>query len=218
MLGARQLDQWEEPDTRSVHAALDPAGRPWWIAGGMALSLFLDRPIRPHHDLDVVILERDAAAFREALASWDVRTGIGWEGAPRASRRVMRPWPAGDPLPRDKSAFWCRPTTDDRWRFELLVNPASDERWVFKRDPTLTRPLSEIGATRNGTPYLLPEIALLHKATSSPITEQDAADFAAVAPAMTRSQQSWLAGAIARSHSTHTWLDGASLRLPCSPP
>lgn len=214
MLDVPQLDRWEEPDTQSVQAALDPVGRPWWIAGGVALSLFLGRTLRPHHDVDVVILDRDATAFREALGAWDIRAGIGWQGAARASKRVLRPWPAGDPLPRDTSAFWCRPAVTDRWRFELLVNPASDERWLFKRDPTLTRPLSEIGATRNGTPYLLPEIVLLHKATSSPITAQDTADFATVAPAMTSSQRSWLAAAIARSSPSHPWLAGTSLRLP----
>ncbi len=201
-----ELDAWEKPDVECVHAALAQVGRPWWIAGGLALSLFADREIRPHHDVDVVILDRHATEFRRALASWDVRAAIGWSGPPRASRRILRPWPSNEPRPQDTSAFWCRPAPGDPWRFELLINPATDGRWEFKRDRSLTRPLAEIGSTRDGTPFLMPELVLLHKATSSPVTARDTADLSAVLSSMAPSQRLWLAQAITRFSPDHPWL------------
>jgi hypothetical protein len=33
---------------------------PWWVAGGWALDLFLGRQTRPHKDLDVGILRKNA--------------------------------------------------------------------------------------------------------------------------------------------------------------
>lgn len=201
-----KLDQWEKPDIDSVNTVLARIDKPWWIAGGIALSLFVGRQIRPHHDVDVVILDRDATVFRNALASWDVRAAIGWTGPPRDSRRILRPWPADECRPRDTSAFWCRPTADDRWNFELLINPETDGRWEFKRDRALSRPLSEIGSIRDGIPFLMPELVLLHKATSSPVSEQDTADLSAVLSSMTSSQKLWLAQAIARFGPGHPWL------------
>lgn len=189
-----------------VSSALAATDRPWWIAGGLALSLFVGREIRPHHDIDVVILEDDATAIRRALASWDVRAAVGWTGTPRASRRLLRAWPAEKPRPLDTSAFWCRPSVTDRWVFELLVNPHTDRRWEFKRDRALSRPLSEIGLDRDGIPYIVPEIVLLHKATSGEITEQDTSDLAAVMDFMTRFQKHWLAQAITRFAPNHPWL------------
>lgn len=187
---------------------LSYAGRPWWVAGGLALSLFAGKEIRAHHDLDVVILEEHALDFRRILASWEVCAAVGWAGPSRASRRILRPLPVGDPLPEDAEALWCRPSSEIPWSLELLINPSEGDLWQFKRDPTLTRPLAQVGSSStSGVPFLLPEIVLLHKATAGDITEQDTEDLSAVVELMTVSQKAWLTGAISRYASAHPWLE-----------
>lgn len=208
-----KLDQWSEPDIDAVSAALSVVDKPWWIAGGVALDLFANRAIRSHHDVDVVIFAADATSFRRGLANWDIHAAIGWTGQPRESQRVLRRWPASDPLPKDTGAFWCRPSPNQPWCFELLVNPGSSDRWHFKRDARISRPVSEVSMSRNGLPFLAPEIVLLHKATSATITEQDTSDLLAVVDSMTLGQRSWLSKTISRISHGHPWLkhlDGTS--------
>jgi hypothetical protein len=101
--------------------------------------------------------------------------------------------------------------------FELLLNPADGSDWQFKRDLTITRPLTEIGLSRDGAPFLAPEIVLLHKATSGQITEQDSADLAAVLGYLSEPQRAWLAGAISRYAPAHPWLDSLLGRRSSTP-
>lgn len=125
---------------------------PWWIAGGIALDLFVNRQLRSHHDVDVLVLSKDADTFRRQLSSWDIHAAVGWAGQPGRSDRLLREWPTGTPLPTDTGAFWCRPTDQDPWHFELLVNPSRGDRWQFKRSKGITLPLSEIGLSATELP------------------------------------------------------------------
>jgi hypothetical protein len=44
---------------------------PWWIAGGWAIDLFLNRETRPHADLDVGVLRRDVGRVLSSIPSWE---------------------------------------------------------------------------------------------------------------------------------------------------
>jgi len=44
--------------------------RPWYVAGGWALDLFLGRVTRKHHDIDVAIFREDQIRLRDHLAGW----------------------------------------------------------------------------------------------------------------------------------------------------
>lgn len=37
---------------RQVLSLLDGFGKPWWVAGGWAVDLFIGRPTRPHKDIE----------------------------------------------------------------------------------------------------------------------------------------------------------------------
>jgi hypothetical protein len=43
---------------------------PWWIAGGWALDLFLEKSTRLHSDLDIGVFRRDIATVIASLAGW----------------------------------------------------------------------------------------------------------------------------------------------------
>ncbi|WP_232836957.1 nucleotidyltransferase domain-containing protein [Lentzea terrae] len=39
-------------------------GVQWWVAGGYAIELAVGRPLRPHSDIDVLLLRRDQLAVQ----------------------------------------------------------------------------------------------------------------------------------------------------------
>ena len=45
-------------------------GRPWCVAGGWALDLFIGEQSRPHSDIDIALFREDQAALRVALDGW----------------------------------------------------------------------------------------------------------------------------------------------------
>lgn len=49
-------------------AVLEPAGVEWVLAGGWAADALLGRQVRPHHDIDLLIEERDLVRARSALS------------------------------------------------------------------------------------------------------------------------------------------------------
>jgi Aminoglycoside-2''-adenylyltransferase len=55
---ADELDNWHPPSLAGLGELLRDAPFPWWIAGGWAIDLFVARPTRAHHDLDVELLRR----------------------------------------------------------------------------------------------------------------------------------------------------------------
>lgn len=207
MSDLNEVDLWEEPDIDQIAGALAPVGRAWWVAGGVALDLFIGHETRKHHDVDIAILEKDSDAFRQALSDWDVCHAAGWSGEPQRSQRVLVPWPLGQERPQGAKAFWCRRQGRKRWSFELLLNQASENDWHFKRDPGISRPLAEICLfTMGGIPYLAPEIVLLHKATSNDFDSEDTRDFEVTLPFMEPHRKEWLKNALDRLRADHLWL------------
>ncbi len=55
-----------------VTALLSRSGRPFWLAGGHAIDLFVGRVTRSHDDLDFVIRRVDQLVVQEALGDWDL--------------------------------------------------------------------------------------------------------------------------------------------------
>jgi hypothetical protein len=108
---------------QSVHPAqcadwFSAVTAPWWIAGGWALDLYAGAQSRPHGDLDVGVLRRDAREIFAALSSWEVfevragmLTRLEAGGAPRT----------------EVNTLWCRPTGASLWVIQLLYK-AKDPR------------------------------------------------------------------------------------------
>lgn len=186
---------------RSTHSPAEAAlllarlEAPWWVAGGWALDLHLGAWTREHEDLDIAILRRDLHDVRDALPAWRFHLGHG-EGA-------IDPEPL-DEMPPDKHAVWCRRADDAAWAFELLLNEAEGDTWRFRRDPRITRPVAELGATRAGIPYLAPEVVLLYKAKARrPVDE---GDFDRLVPALSPPARRWLRDALVLAHPGHSWI------------
>jgi hypothetical protein len=168
----------------------------WWVAGGWSVELGPE-PRRSHEDLEVA-LPRDAVpALRLWLGEyhlWDTHGG------------ALRHLAPGVVVPIDHEQLWVRRDATSPWLMDLMLTPVAGDRWYYKRDQRVTRPIDEvirIGA--EGVPYQRPEITLLFKARRR--EAKDEADFSAVAPLLPPGDRAWLRDAIALTEPPdHPWL------------
>jgi len=197
-------DEFDPAGGRWEPIALDGLARlfrqvdaPWWVAGGVALDLFVGRPTREHGDLDVEILRRDLSDFAGAIRGWSLF---------QAKDGRLRRHDAGEPLPDGVNGLWCRPTDDAPWVLELLLADADGDAWRYRRDHRISRLIAEVGlATDERIPFIAPEIQLLYKSKNPRATDQT--DIETVLPLMNESQRAWLASALGTTRPGHTWLE-----------
>ncbi len=191
------LGHWEPLSPPQIADLFESCPCRWWIAGGHAIDAFvgvLDR--RPHEDVDVGLLTRDQTTMQVFLHSWELHCAD--------PPGHLRPWRTGEVLAEPIHDVWARSHASGPWRFQLLLNPADGDEWVYRRDPRIRLPVDEIVWRRDGIPYLVPEIQLLFKSkTTRPRDEQDFAD---AVPSLDSRQREWLAEAISLTSSDHPWL------------
>jgi hypothetical protein len=178
-------------------ALLSTLERPWWIAGGWAIDLFLGRETRAHADLDIAMLRGDEVALPDVLRDWQI--DIAHDGA-------FIPWSGESPLVAPMHQFWTRRDREGPWDLEVLLEDHDGGRWLSRRDHRVTLQLDAFGRrTDTGIPYVAPEIALFYKAKGWEI-EKNAADFDVAAPALDDSARAWLRGALEIAHPQHPWI------------
>jgi len=176
----------------------DEVGRPWWIAGGWSIEAFTGVP-RPHEDLDVSLWRKDVPAL---VAAAEGRYHV-WSAGSRALRPVT---PEHPELPADADQVWLREHALAPWRYDVVLNPDRDGRWVFRRDPTLDYDLDEVTwVAADGIRYVTPEMTLAYKARHS--RPKDDQDLAVTLPLLAPARRKWLAEMIDHLHPGHAWLD-----------
>ena len=168
--------------------------RPWYIAGGWAIDLFLGRETREHDDIDVTIFRNDQAELRTHLAAWAFEKVVDGQ---------RLPWADGEWL--DLPVHEVHATSETRARVEFLLNESSGAMWQFRRNPAITRRIDRIGMrTSAGVPFLVPEIVLLFKAKA--FGAKDARDFDLIRPRLRAEPRRWLKHALETCHPGHPWI------------
>src|SRR5215469_15093709 len=109
---AHFLGRWQPWSPQEVAALFAPLPASWWIAGGWAIDLFLDRQTRAHEDIDVLVLRRDQQAVRSLMAAWDVQAAL---PPPRDEAWPFREWHQGETLDASIHDIWCRLTPARPW-------------------------------------------------------------------------------------------------------
>lgn len=186
---------------RSVHPSdmtlhLSSLRAPWWIAGGWALDLFVGNQSRPHKDLDIGVFRRDVMEVLSALSSWEI-----FEAKDGVLTRLSK----GCAPSANVNSLWCRSANDTDWTFELMLDCCEEDRWVFRRNPAIQRPLTlALRRDSRGIPFLAPELQLLYKARS--MRTEDQADFDHVAPRLDPDARTWLRTALTNLDPGHEWL------------
>ena len=110
---------------------------------------------------------------------------------------------AGEVLPEQAHDIWVREHPDGPWRFQLMLDEADEEEWIFRRDPRIRRPLAGLTVEQDGFRWLVPEVQLLYK--SKGLRPKDEADFEAVLPLLSEGQRRWLDEALGTEQTTHPW-------------
>jgi hypothetical protein len=187
---------WRAASPRDGARWLASLTEPWWIAGGWALDLFAGHQTRAHKDLDVGILRKNALQVLAVLADWQVFE------AKNAVLTRLRP----GAQPRDDVfSLWCRPAQTKAWTLELMLDEAEGEDWLYRRHREIRHPLkTAIRRSRQGIPYLSPEIQLLYK--SHRMRAEDQADFRHIIPQLEPSGRDWLRSSLQMTQPAHPWL------------
>ena len=186
---------------------------PWFVSGGWAIDLFLDRVTRDHADLEVGIFRRDQGALARHLAGWRLAKAV---DGPQGGEWV--PWAAGERLVLPIFQVRARPhdgAAPGAPEYEFFLNDAADGSWHFRRDPAITYPLASlVRRSARGLPIIAPEVQLLHKAKYH--RPKDEHDFRGAVGALDPASRAWLAAALLRQHPDDPWL--AHLSPPLLPP
>lgn len=197
---------WQPLTPHEVMAVFQHAEYPWWIAGGFAIEHAAGRQLRPHGDIDVLLLRSDHISARATLSGWDC-----WAADPPGT---LRPWRIGETLPLSVSDIWCRADCDSPWRLQLMLDDGDDGNWRSRRCPFVTKPIAELGSRdAQGIPFLAPEVQLFYKAKTP--RHNDILDFAAMLPLLSRSQREWLRDAIMVAYGRdNAWLQEIDRGVP----
>jgi hypothetical protein len=189
------VDAWDPWHPVEIAERLDGCDVPWAVAAGWAVDLFLGRETRGHGDLEIAVPAHRFEEVRDRFGDCDFFTPV--DG-------MLTPVRAGE-APAGGHQTWALERISRRWRLDVFREPADGDTWVFRRDPGIRRPYAEVRElTRDGIPYLVPEIVLLFKAKGG--RPKDEADLARVLPALDAARRRWLATALARVHPEHPWL------------
>jgi hypothetical protein len=166
--------------------------KPWWIAGGWAIDLFVGHVRRPHSDIDIAVLREDQRELRQHLAGWSLTKVVSG---------TVEEWPRDEYLVLPTHEVHARRANHHA---EFLLNESRGERWVFRRNAAVTLPIVQLTASPNAPlPSLCPEVVLLYKAKSPTPTDRD--DFLAAAPLLSTEAKCWLRNALDRCHPGHEW-------------
>jgi hypothetical protein len=150
-------ERWRPAGPSEVAALLRAVSAPWWIAGGYAIELAVGRSLRPHADIDVLLLRCHQMAIQQALAGWDW-----WAVDPPG---MLRSWDAGESLAAHVHDAWCRPAPDRPWRIQAMLDESAGPDRVSRRNPGIRRPVAQLGmVSAEGIPYLAPEVQLFYEA------------------------------------------------------
>lgn len=172
---------------------------PWGFCGGWAVDLFLDRPVRPHKDVDIAILRRDQLLLQTLL------TEAGWV-LDVAFKGTLTSWQSGDVLELPKHGIWGRHSSFQPSFLEVLLNEAANSRFLFRRNTALSLPIEQTFLrTESGLPILAPEIVLLYKAGETDRPE-NTTDMEALVPALSAQQRRWFVESLTALNPQHHWL------------
>jgi hypothetical protein len=178
---------------RAVIEALAGYQGAWAIGGGWAIDLFLGRTTRPHADVDVVVFRDEQHLLRSSFPEWDFRLAIDGE---------LVAWEAGHRLELPQHEIHA---STPAGTIEFLLNERRDDRWVYRRDSRVERPLVDAILRSTTAPFLAPEIVLLYKSKNP--RETDEADFTSVAPILPVGARAWLISALQLSSPGHAWTE-----------
>ena len=175
---------------------------PWFVSGGWAIDLFVNRVTRPHSDVEIGLFREHQGALRRQLAGWRLtKSDVLLPGGP-----AWVAWNEDDWVARPLFQVQAWGPEDEEPAYDFFLNDAVDGAWQVRRAPTITRPIDAIALrTPAGIPYLAPEIQLAFKGKH--LEPKNEHDFALALPRLSASRRAWLIMALQAAYGEHPWLD-----------
>lgn len=193
---------WNPWSPAELSQRLDGVSRPWCVVGGWALDLWHGSKTREHDDLEFTVLREDLSIFCRKLGDMEFYT---------VNDGIIEPLPADQHPAPEIFQIWCFDRPAGCWRADMMIEPGTNDTWVYKRNPEMTRPRIEmVSLTADGIPYLNASAVLLFKAKHRRPKDED--DFARAQPKLPLSERLWLRDCLDRLHPGHDWV--RALRLP----
>lgn len=200
---------WSPLSVKEIAEVFEGMPVPWWIAGGVALDLFLGRSARSHDDIDVQILRRDQLTVQQHLQK-DWRLFKTKQPDPPH----LAPWPEGEFLEAPINSVWVRRPGQDAWAYMFMFMETDGDEWVYRRLPSIRGSIADMGLIADaGIPYLAPEIQLLYKGRRE-VRSKDTRDLQRVLPKLAREKAAWLLACLrAQYREGHEWIGLIEQRL-----
>jgi hypothetical protein len=180
--------------------------RPWFVAGGWAIDLFLGRIRRRHKDLDFTIFRRDQLALQKHLAGFELKKLAGPDGG-----EYPDTWQQGEYLELPIHQVWIEMGPDGWPLLEALLSEMEGDEWWWRNNSQVRRPLSRFGRIAPiGVPYVSPEIVLMYKSRhmlgDNP-PKNDQIDFDDTVDLLDPEGRSWLRDMLETWYPGHPWLE-----------
>ncbi|WP_246565484.1 nucleotidyltransferase domain-containing protein [Paenibacillus faecis] len=176
----------------SVYTTMKGFSKPWAIAGGWSIDLFLGKTTREHKDIEIVVFRNDQKSILEYLPGWKFKKVVDGK---------FEPWGVDERLELPVHETYAERLNE---KIEILLNEYEGEEWVYRRDPRIRRKLSKtILRTTNGIPYLSPEITLLYKSKGT--RPKDDIDFENTFSQLDFEQRRWLQASLRMIYGEHPW-------------
>jgi len=167
-----------------VKSIMDKFGYPWFIVGGWAIDLFLDKETRIHSDLEIGIYRKHQMhmyRYFESSKKYFInnKSRIGKHEKKEWNKQYLQ-LPIHEIYVEHKGV-----------EIEVLLNERDEDNWVYRRNTAIK--LDERKAilfTDKRIPYLCPEAVLLYK--TQELREKDCEDIANASRKMNETQIQWL--------------------------
>jgi hypothetical protein len=187
--------RWKPVEPMQAAAWFRSVSVPWWVAGGWAVDLFIERVSREHEDLDIGVFRRDLPVVAGALPGWQIF---------EAKDGALTELGTGAPPRSDVHSLWCRRNVSSPWELEIMLESSSGPEWVYRRDSRVRRQLPTVFRLSScGLRYLAPEVQLLFKSKGT--RPRDNTDLRNALPRLNRDERAWLKNALRITDPKHAW-------------
>ncbi|MGE7837580.1 nucleotidyltransferase domain-containing protein [Viridibacillus arvi] len=193
------IDNWVPLTLSEIYDVFSEMPIKWFIAGGWAIDLHLEKKSREHNDIDVSINRKDQLIVQQFLKkNWLLY---------KAEKGKLIPW-ADDEFLNSTIDVWVCKNIDSPWAFQIMLFDTEESNWVYRRENSITRAMVELFLmTTEGIPYLKPEVQLLYKAGSSKVRGKDVNDFQTILPILTAKEKEWLKESLKKQFPEgHPWI------------
>lgn len=148
-------DTWDAWSPATLAHLLDGIAARWFVVGGWALDLFQGRQTRDHEDLEVATPMWDFDPIRERLSHYEFFV---------AGREGFWPVEGAGAAYFEYQQTMVRDPSSGKWLCDVMRIPDDGKNWYCSLDHNIHLPYADVIAhTRDGIPYLRPEMVLLYK-------------------------------------------------------